>query len=105
MSSHLSFLRALKFSGRPLVPHESDYDDLHLMCGGTADCDFGHYDTELVLLDQGEQGEQGSLDTCEQDPRCLPQPVRHPGHHRAAGCRTGAEELARALARRVARAA
>ncbi|MFE2767324.1 protein kinase [Streptomyces albidoflavus] len=62
----------LKFSDQPLMPHESNYDDLYLMCGGTADCDFGHYNTKLVLLDQGEQG---SLDACKQDTRYLPQTI------------------------------
>lgn len=60
----------LKFSDQPLVPQESNYDDLYLSCGGTADCDFGHYNTKLVLLDQGEQG---SLDTCKRETRYLPQ--------------------------------
>ncbi|MFD9432843.1 serine/threonine protein kinase [Streptomyces sp. NPDC060002] len=62
----------LKFSDQPLVPHDSNFDDLYLSCGSTADCDFGHYNTKLVLLDQGEQG---SLDTCKQDTRYLPQSV------------------------------
>jgi hypothetical protein len=62
----------LKLSDQPLMPHESNYDDLYLMCGGTADCDFGHYNTKLVLLDQGEQG---SLDACKQDTRYLPQTI------------------------------
>lgn len=62
----------LKFSDQPLVPHVSNFDDLYLSCGGTADCAFGHYNTKLVLLDRGEQG---SLDTCKQDTRYLPQEI------------------------------
>ncbi|MGW0768410.1 protein kinase domain-containing protein [Streptomyces sp. NPDC002676] len=60
----------LKFSDQPLVPQDSNYDDLYLMCGDS--CTFGSYNTKLVLLDQGEKG---SLDTCKQDTRFLPQEV------------------------------
>ncbi|SHN07320.1 serine/threonine protein kinase [Streptomyces yunnanensis] len=62
----------LKFSDQPLVPHNSNFDDLYLSCASTASCVFGHYNTKLVLLDQGEQG---SLDTCKQDTRYLPQEI------------------------------
>ncbi|WP_241740874.1 serine/threonine-protein kinase [Streptomyces sp. L2] len=61
----------LKFSDQPLVPHDSNYDDLYLSCDSDS-CSFGSYNTKLVLLDQGEAG---SLDACKQDTRYLPQEI------------------------------
>jgi hypothetical protein len=62
----------LVFSDEPLVPRESNYDDLYFGCDMINGCNFGSYNTKLVLLDQGVKG---SLDACKQDTRYLPQEV------------------------------
>ncbi|WP_225837331.1 serine/threonine-protein kinase [Streptomyces sp. NK08204] len=62
----------VQFGDQPLTPHRDSNDDLYLICPDVTSCDFGSYNDKLVLLDQGETG---SLDTCKQDTRYLPQEV------------------------------
>ncbi|MFE9630915.1 serine/threonine protein kinase [Streptomyces sp. NPDC006463] len=54
----------IKLGDDPLTPHDSNYDDLYLSCGGSSiGCTFGSYGTRLVLLDSAEKG---SLKTCRE---------------------------------------
>ncbi|MEU9030934.1 serine/threonine-protein kinase [Streptomyces sp. NPDC048383] len=54
----------IKLGDDPLIPRDSNHDDLHLSCGTTsADCTFNSYSTKLVLLDSAEKG---SLKTCRE---------------------------------------
>ncbi|KUM94278.1 hypothetical protein AQI88_22685 [Streptomyces cellostaticus] len=59
----------LKLGEQPLAPrHDGSFEDIYLTCGNT--CFLDSYNTDLALLDQGEQG---SLDVCRHETRFLRQ--------------------------------
>ncbi|MEU1627743.1 protein kinase [Streptomyces sp. NPDC020096] len=62
---HLPAGYHLEFADDPLQPKNSNYDDLYYVCDASS-CDFGSYNTKLILLDRAEKG---SLDTCRRETR------------------------------------